>query len=143
METDWNPYEALEDSPDVNWNWDVPYRVRGKHVNEDESDLGHTAKFQRKAAGEDHAGLKEILTDARTSHRKRTAKSYTKDDARHKSYRSKDRVHRGKLEEKALTTNHRQTPWSAIGPKSAPATPYLPCTLPDTLMKEYLHQSQW
>lgn len=142
MDTKWIQLEAMEDSPDVNWNWDVPYRVRDKNVGDNESDLGHAAKSQQKAEWEDHTRLKEILSSARGSHRKHTAKSYTKDDTRHKAYRSKDRVHRGKLDEKALmTTIHRQTPWSVIGPKSAPTTPYLPCTLPDSLMQEYLHQS--
>jgi hypothetical protein len=142
-DTNWISYEVLEDSSDVNWNWDIPYRTPSVNVDENIAPIEHPSKSQGEIDLRDEHHQHEVQPALRASHRKRIVKSYSKDGSRHKSYPSKDRIRRGKTEQMLQAVRYRENPWSIIGPSSAPTSPFLPSTLPDSLMKQYLHQSQW
>lgn len=142
LDTDRISYEVLEDSFDVNWNWDTSYRTRGVNVDENVMTIDHPSRSQGDVdLGDEHL-QNAVQPTLRASHRKRIVKSYSKDGSRHKSYPSKDRIRRGKTEQMLQPARYRQNPWSMIGPTSTPTSPFLPSTLPDSLMKQYLHQSQ-
>lgn len=142
-DADFISYEALEDSFDVNWNWDIPYRSRGVNVDANVTTIDHPSRPQEEIDLQEENLQLEVPPALRASHRKRIVKSYSKDGSHHKSHPSKDRFRRRKTDQMLQVARYRENPWSMIGPSSAPTSPFLPCTLPDSLMKQYLHQSQW
>jgi hypothetical protein len=83
LDTDRISYEVLEDSFDVNWNWDTSYRTRGVNIDENVMTIDHPSRSQGEVdLGDEHL-QNAVQPTLRASHRKRIVKSYSKDGSRH------------------------------------------------------------
>lgn len=146
-ETEQVAFELLEDSDDVVRNWNLPYRTGTVSCEETESRTSHRRKSQEDDDWEGrqgkHARVEKGQLASEASRRKSASNSQAKARTHQKSTPLKHRHPPPTAQKFLQVARYQQSPLSILGPNSAPTTSVLPCSLPESLMQQYLHQSQW
>lgn len=146
-ETERVAFEVLDDNDDVVPNWNLPYRTGTVSCDETESRTSHRRKSQEEDDWEGkqskHARVEKGLLASEASRRKSAANPQAKARSHLKSTPLKHRHPPPTAQKLLQVARYQQSPLSILGPNSAPTASVLPCSLPDGLMQQYLHQSQW
>lgn len=143
LETESISYDVVGSYHDTTQNLSLPYRTGATNTEEPDLRPHPNASPQGDEVAETRwSRLPEVHPASISSDQKRVVKRHIKDGRSHKASKPKNRSPATTSQKLIRIARSQQNPWTMLSPNSAPTASVLPCSLPDTLVKQYLHQSQ-